>query len=459
MRWPPRTVAVSSHLAVQVTMGALPVRLCGERILCKPSEAVLPLRMTPHFGAAPLPNQDDSARNVCHECVGDEFLAAEVKAPGVFAPCGYCNQVNEGQPLEALAARIHEVLHGHFERTPGYPLEGYENHLAREGLWERAGYPVADLIADIAGVSEKLAGDITDELYQIYDSSSYYEAAKHGGELETAYGSDDYYEERRPDDGDFRGMWAEVRDEIGSRARFFNAAAEEMLGSIFEDLEGHKAPGGRPVVRQLGPGEGDRFVWRARVAQSATQLKTILESPTRELGPPPSHLARGGRMNAPGIPVFYGGMDMSTCVAEVRAPVGSHVVVAKFQLLRTMRLLDLDVLEEVYVEGSCFDPNYAVRKARAAFLRRLATEISQPVMPEDETVEYLATQVVAEFLANKATPRLDGIIFRSSQTGGTGHNVVLFGHACGVTPLQPTPRNRNRGLHPSPPPRRPGRRG
>ena len=55
-------------------------------------------------------------------------------------------------------------------------------------------------------------------------------------------------------------------------------------------------------------------------------------------------------------------------------------------------------------------------------------------MPQDEVFEYLATQVVAEYLANKVEPRLDGIIFRSSQTGSKGSNVVLFNHACGVEP-------------------------
>ena len=29
-------------------------------------------------------------------------------------------------------------------------------------------------------------------------------------------------------------------------------------------------------------------------------------------------------------------------------------------------------------------------------------------------------------------PQLDGIIFRSAQTGGGGRNVVLFQHACGI---------------------------
>lgn len=53
-------------------------------------------------------------------------------------------------------------------------------------------------------------------------------------------------------------------------------------------------------------------------------------------------------------------------------------------------------------------------------------------MPQDEALEYLSTQAVAEFLAHKVDPRLNGIIFHSSQTCGDGRNVVLFNHARGV---------------------------
>ena len=62
----------------------------------------------------------------------------------------------------------------------------------------------------------------------------------------------------------------------------------------------------------------------------------------------------------------------------------------------------------------------------------MVSEISRPVMPQDEALEYLTSQAVAEFLAHKVDPRLDGIIFHSSQTGGDGRNAVLFNHARGV---------------------------
>ena len=139
-------------------------------------------------------------------------------------------------------------------------------------------------------------------------------------------------------------------------------------------------------------------------------------------------------MNAPGIPVFYGATEMRTCVAEVQPPVGSDVVVAKFEVLKSLQLLDLDVLGNVYTSGSYFDPDLSERAGRAAFFEWLAALISRPVMPQDETTEYIATQAMAEFLAHRSKPTLDGIVFRSSQTGGDSHNVVLFNHARVVEP-------------------------
>ncbi|CAJ0683647.1 hypothetical protein LMG18091_00022 [Ralstonia wenshanensis] len=57
--------------------------------------------------------------------------------------------------------------------------------------------------------------------------------------------------------------------------------------------------------------------------------------------------------------------------------------------------------------------------------------MARPVMPDDELIDYLPTQAVADFLATMNEPRLDGIVFLSAQTKG-GCNVVLFHHAAKV---------------------------
>ena len=308
-----------------------------------------------------MPIQENHTKRVCHACVGDQFLAKEVKERRVRGPCSYCGEVREAVTLETLADRIHKVLDEHFELAPTEPEGLYEFMREHQGLWERRGDPVEYVIAEIAGLSEKIADDMTALLSDWHS----YPAAKDGEE--DPYGGEAMYEERGPEDWYFQDIWAEFCNEIQSRARFFSADAEVSLDEIFRDLTTLKALGDRTIIQEIGPDDENRFVWRARQAQSTRQLKAILKSPAHEIGPPPTRLAKGGRMNAPGITVFYGTLDESTCVAEVRAPVGSHVVVAKFELLYPVRLLDLDALGKVYAGDSHFEPDYAMRNERAAF--------------------------------------------------------------------------------------------
>lgn len=377
-----------------------------------------------------MTTRDNDARFVCHNCIGDQFLSNEVSENGTRELCAYCDETHQAFPLERLADRIHTALQEHYELTPTDPEDWYDHFLASEGRWEREGYPVSGVISGLANVSEGIAEDVTEVLSNLQGEW----VDKVG--WDSPYENDDLYEERAPDDQKFRDMWDEFSNEVQSHSRFFSPRAEELLDAIFGDLNAMRTYKNVPVIREVNTDDTESFVWRARRADSEEELEKILKYPDREIAPPPSRLAKAGRMNAEGIPVLYGAMDEGTCVAEVRALVGSHVVLAKFEFLRTMRLLDFDALAEVYDDSSFFDPECAERQGRAAFFRWLVNEISRPVMPQDESFEYIATQALSEYLANKVTPRLDGIIFRSTQTGGEGRNVVLFNHASRVEPYR-----------------------
>ena len=369
--------------------------------------------------------------HVCHNCIGDHFLSNEVKERGILALCRYCDSTAAAVTLEYVATRIHPSFQRHFGPSP-VGLEDYEFALVREGLlglWKLQGLSVIEVIAHMGGLCEKLAGDVAKVL-----STSHSRLEVQGIEIEDPYGDDEVYEERSADDWDFRDMWDTFPDEIRFSRRFFSNNAERMLNDIFGDLNSRMTFDGGPVIRQVGPNDEHRFVWRARQALSASEMETILRSPDKEIGPPP-RISKGGRMNAPGIRVFYGAMEESTCVAEVRAPVGSDVILARFEFTRSVRLLDLDALTDVQVEGSYFDPHYAEGLGCAAFLKRLVKEMGRPFTPSDEPLEYVPTQAVAEYLANTVTPRIDGIVFRSSQMREIGHNLVLFNHACEIEPI------------------------
>ena len=371
---------------------------------------------------------DDQVRRVCYECIGDQFLAAEVKGQATSGRCFHCGALQETIALRDLAHRVHEALHEHFRLTLEYPDEPYEYLMDREGLWERRGDPVELVIGQLAWIEPEIATPIVELLSSQYS----YRAVKEGEE--DPYGAEAMYEAKSPDASSFRYTWRQFKQHIGSRSRFFSEIVEEMLGFIFGNLHAHIANDDTPVVREFKPGDETLAIWRGRRTQSTGDVKRIFMNLTQEMGPPPSRFAKAGRMNAEGIPVFYGATDRNTCVSEVRAAVGGQVVLGRFELLRPISLLDLDALASVYAQGSCFDPDYAEQEARAEFFRQLVAEISQPVMPQDESQEYIPTQVVAEYFAHRVEPRIDGIIFRSSQTGGDGRNLVLLNHACVVEP-------------------------
>ena len=368
--------------------------------------------------------QDSDDKYTCFTCIGDQFLSDEVKNKGTLALCSYCDHSREAFSLDELADRIDKVLQEHFERVTDEP---YWLHSLD---WPPDGERVLDVISEIANLREEIAEDLADLL----SGRFHYWAVKEGGD--DPYDSETYYQERSPDDWNFHYSWKSFCNEIMYRERIFPENAEPVLQEIFGNLSTLKTYDGTPVVREIIPSE-EFPIWRARTAQSDKELIEILENPTQHLGPPPHSLTQAGRMNQKSIPVFYGALEEATCVAEVRPPVGSRVVLGKFSFSRPVRLLDLDTFSKIYVDVSHFDPDYTVLHGRASFIRSLVAEISKPIMPQDADREYLPTQFVASYLAHKMTPTFDGIIFPSSQTKENGQNVVLFNHARGVEKYEP----------------------
>jgi len=375
---------------------------------------------------------DEEQPYICHECVSDEFLNKEIRCEGKCEKCSYCGKNRKAIQLSTLAESIHCAIEQHFHLTSSEP-SAFENAMLsdRESSywWARSGQPIHDLIQDVAGIGEGAAADIQEYLstsYGYYDPSDY--------ESEDPYGADACYEESPPDSHEFHESWELLRQEITYRARFFSKFAEQVLDKLFGNLDALEVFDGKSVVRIAGPDTENPDIFRARVAQTRDSLEQVLKDPVKELAAPPPKSAKHGRMNPACISVFYGATDAETCISEVRPPIGSHVVVGRFQIIRNIRLLDLNILSEIYVKGSCFDPDFKTRKEHAAFFQHFVGELTKPVMPDEETFEYLPTQIVAEYLAEKVEPRLDGIMFESSQAQGKGQNIILFHDSCFLEP-------------------------
>lgn len=360
-------------------------------------------------------------RRICSVCVGDEYLRKEILSDGEDHDCDYCEESGKTISIEELADRIEGAFEGHYFRTPTEP-SGFEYAIAsEEGGWDRPGEAVEWAIGDAASLDEAPAHHVR---LILTDRHSDFEAAKMGEESE--FDEDSHYERKDINDYEFQEAWRFFEETVKGDTRHFNSAAETTLDEIFGDLNQHRTSDGRPSIIEAGPKREIQAFYRARVFQSSESLLAAIKFPDREIGPPPMREALAGRMNAPGVSVFYGATDADTAIAEVRPPVGSRVLVGRFELLRPVRLLDVRTLKDVVVEGSIFDPSYLRRLERAKFLERLSARVSMAVMPHDETLDYIVTQVIADYLATRENPPLDGILYPSPQQSDGGSNVVLF---------------------------------
>ena len=388
----------------------------------------------PH-GISIEPDVDDlKIKKICCNCVMENFLSAEIRKKGIKGKCSYCKKVRRCYSLEEMAERVDTAFQSHYQLSDDQPTP-YEAALMadRESNYERYrdGEPVTDAIMNAAEIPEAAAEDIQKILGEKYYSRD----ADQIGE-ETAYSADTNYEACGVDDKHWQIQWDEFERKLKTESRFFSGAAEKYLETVFQDLGKMITSDNRPIIVKAGPNTGLAFLYRARVFQSRDKLKTSLKTPDRYLGSPQSVFAIAGRMNARGVSVFYGASDAEVALSEVRPPVGSEVAVARFEMIRSLKLLDLTALSIATVDGSIFDETYIMFLEKAAFLRRLSKTITAPVMPDDEEFAYLATQAIADYLAANSTYALDGIIFPSSQLPGKGFNVVLFHKAARVEKLR-----------------------
>ena len=373
----------------------------------------------------------DENRLLCSECVGEAYLRSEIQRTGRDGVCFYCRTEGKTFSLGEMADHIESALDQHFYRTATEP-NGLEWLMIKEGDldWERKGESIVDVIQSNA----KIEVNIAEEIQRVLHDRHYdFELAQMVEEQ--PFEEDAHYDRREVDDTESQASWFNFERGLKTEARFFSRTAEWTLQSILQGIGGHKTRDDRPVVIEAGPHTSINGIYRARVFQSDERLEQALKRPDKEIGPPPSKVALAGRMNPHGISVFYGATDPKIALAEVRPPVGSRVVVGRFELVRPARLLDLEALRMLNVEGSIFDRGYLGRLEKAKFLEWLSRRITLPIMPDDEPYDYLPTQAIADFLATNADPLLHGILYPSVQGSEGQSNIVLFHKAARVQPL------------------------
>ena len=362
---------------------------------------------------------------VCSHCAEDGYLKKLIRDEGEPGMCDLCQKDRKKTfSADKLAEVLDPIIREHFAPGPEVKHFGEDD----SEWYEQEGDPLSFHIQEIIGhdlgfedeIVEALVGnedcDERDGDIPFFDSSQDY--------VSTPVSPHSYYEN-----------WNYVLEDLKHRRRFFSAAAAELFETIFEGVETRRwwnkeTRSHEKVVWEL-PEASELF--RARICDSSSAIKDALKEPFKQVGPPPPEKARAGRMNVEGVVVFYGSTDRETCLAETRPALGSDTAVIKLRTTKPLRVLDFRRLEDSYGRLSYFQPDFNEQAEKGAFLRRLQTLISQPIVPGRET-DYLITQTMTEYLAHVHDEPFAGILFKSVQRSG-GINIVIFPSADGTFPL------------------------
>lgn len=377
-------------------------------------------------------------QHVCGGCAIDPYVVKIIKTDGILATCSFCKKRRKTIDLSDLADMVHEVFVKYAHQADDIP---HVKHDSDNAWYEQGGKTPSDIIQEeileceleladalVAHLADKYARDV------IRGAADYYNQTSQEWELEVPY-SPVHAEQ-----------WATFVESVKHRSRFFNRDQQAYLKRLLTPLLRGDLHHGTPPIVEIGNEHSSiRHIFRAREASNLSLRRVIYENLTCELGPPPPTLRTQGRMNAAGVAAFYGCTDVNTCVAEIRAAVGATAVVGEFEFLRPVRVLDLRLLNRSAVVGlSWFDPEFAEKAAYGRFIRGLHNIIRAPVLPGAESLDYLPTQMLAEYLAREADPPIEGVIFVSSLTSEpdhgahsdgartTGINIVLFESASSI---------------------------
>ena len=347
---------------------------------------------------------------ICIDCVHFESLKGFIRSTGEIYKCEYCEQeaisIEDTSLFDYIKDRLENIL------CPVEELSEFEQAMIFGcGSDEPPVFEIWEFISDTYEIATE---KVTEALLSWWSVELQMEEVDNNA----LYALDDGSLERN----DYAGKWNSFVDGICHGQRYFNNNAETFLVSLLNIIqkEGELKP---DFIREL---ESDATLYRARVRNNESQLKSVEDAPHKELGPVPKELASSQRMTPAGISAMYCALDRATCLSEIRPIVGDLVVSGEFRPISKLRLLDLTLLTSIpKLDIDPLDVDFRAQSHAREFLKDMTYKLSRPLSRGNE-LGYLSTQVFFEFLQSKYSDCIDGILFPSVQTGNNGDNVVLF---------------------------------
>jgi RES domain-containing protein len=333
---------------------------------------------------------------VCHLCFGDKTLQEWIKEEGrKGGACPWCGRRGYLIPLDRLGEPFREVtsLYVQVEGPDAYRKGDFISSLLDDGWRIFSEQIQCNGLAQELAVSILYAGLREKERFDYPDYEGFFRDGE--SSLEDAW-----------DEKAYAALSSKIsipgRDEAVEIEREIANDLPDQISIAFEDL--------------AAAFEEGSALYRARVHDPRKRTERF---ENHELGAPPPKLAKAGRANREGEPVLYLASNKSTALAEVRAWKGATVALAEMRLRRRLLLVDL-------TRSKPFGSPFFVELLRwkvdlAALLRRLAEDMSRPVVKSEDEVLYKPTQLLAWLVRSGG---YDGCKYPSAM--GPGTNIVLF---------------------------------
>jgi hypothetical protein len=345
--------------------------------------------------------------------------------------CSFCEK-KPAAPLEDVVALIEQGIGTLFEDAAG--VLAWDG---REGGYQGPTYDTRDVLDGHIGI------ELTDDEHR---ESLLDEIV--GGIDDIAW--TDIY--RRRPGASLMASWMQCCKQLQHGLRYFISRADELPKAEDDDYDYDYVEGPilsppeilervttlcweHGLVRDLLAGTR---LFRAREQPEGRRFRTSLS-----LGPPPPQVAPAGRMNAAGIPIFYGAFERQTALLETASRRGTFAL-GTFRTLRPLRLVDLTQLPPI---PGIFNPSLAHERDTIMFLHEFAKDITKPLVRDDRVhVEYVPSQVITEYIRFYFKPNdqaIDGVRYKSARNP-KGSCIALF---CTRADLEISPAAREKLTH------------
>ena len=359
----------------------------------------------------------------CEACFDNEYISDFIRENGEFGDCPYCKSKDViVHDTKSVGDFIKAGLRRAYEEAD-YTLvkEGLCHPLSVHDILVHEECIFSERLLDLDDTFITLMEDLMDSHLDVRD-------IKHGEERDLEY--QDIFADNFIHQGDFfydneyetRNAWEHFKYLCQHYNRFFDISSEESrerllksLGNVWKQVQKTVRKG--VVMHRI----------RAYSIREDDAIGALDQMDAyREIGPAPYTAVKHNRMSPAGIPYIYLSNNIRTCSKETRIQDGQDVLLGKFSVRSSLRMLDLTTKNVESLPrhpGSIFSEKYDADMLWIRdFLLQFAHEISKPIQEDVSNLEYVPTQLMAEYIRKSG---YQGIIF-SSSVNPSGSNYVLF---------------------------------